>query len=603
MDAGNGGVIRAIATPSKRMKPILDSASGNVLQGISGAPGLASGPAFHWQKQALNIPKRDGQDPIVERVRLEQAIQTACAQIQVLIEQMTAGGLAAEAEVFGAHIQLARDKGLHRRVESVLATGMNAESAWNQTVETYARQLDGMPDATFSLRAADLRDVGERVLRILLNLPIETAALTQPSVIIARDLTPSETVSLKKEFVLAFCTAEGGPTSHAAILAKALRLPSVVSMGEAVLRIPAGTLLLVDGTGGRITVAPDEASQAVFAACSAQASLQSQSELATAHAPAATRDGRSFEIVANVGGVEDAKTALEYGAEGIGLFRTEFVFLQRTASPSEDEQMVSYGAVLDVMGQRPVVIRTLDAGGDKELTYLNLPAETNPFLGGRAIRLCLAQPDLFKQQLRALLRAGAGHDLRIMFPMIATLHELRQAKLLLNEARQEVLAHGLAVPGRLQVGIMVEIPSTAIMADRFAPEVDFFSIGTNDLTQYSMAADRTNPKVAYLSDHCHPAVLRLIAQTTRAAHDAGIRVGVCGEMAGDPEAIPLLAGIGVDELSMSPGLIPHAKCLLRRLTLAQAEILLRSALLQDSAAEVRQLVRRCQWEGEQATGE
>jgi len=345
------------------------------LQGISGAPGLASGPAFHWQKQALNIPKRDRQDPIVEHVRLEQAVQTACVQIQVLLEQMAAGGLAAEAEVFGAHIQLVRDKGLHRRVESALATGMNAESAWSQTVEAYARQLDGMPDATFSLRAADLRDVGERVLRILLNLPIETAALTQPSVIIARDLTPSETVSLKKEFVLAFCTAEGGPTSHAAILAKALRLPSVVSLGEAVLRIPAGTLLLVDGTGGRITVAPDDAS-----------------------------------------------------------------------------------------------------------------------------------------------------------------------------------------------------------------------------------ADRTNPKVAYLSDHCHPAVLRLIAQTTRAAHDAGIRVGVCGEMAGDPEAIPLLAGIGVDELSMSPGLIPHAKCLLRRLTLAQAEILLHSALLQDSAAEVRQLVRCCQWVGEQASG-
>jgi phosphocarrier protein FPr len=252
-----------------------------------------------------------------------------------------------------------------------------------------------------------------------------------------------------------------------------------------------------------------------------------------------------------------------------------------------------------MMGQRPVVIRTLDAGGDKELAYLNLAVEANPFLGGRAIRLCLGQPELFKQQLRALLRAGAGHDLRIMFPMIATLHELRQAKVLLNEARQEVLAHGFSVPDRLQVGIMVEIPSTAILADRFGREVDFFSIGTNDLTQYSMAADRTNPKVAYLNDHCHPAVLRLIAQTTRAAHDAGIWVGVCGEMAGDADAIPLLVGIGIDELSMSPGLIPHAKCLIRRLTLARAEILVGSALVQDSAAEVRQVVRQYKWAGEE----
>ena len=581
---------------SKSMKPMLDSTSGNVLQGISGAPGLASGPAFLWKKQALNIPKRDGQDPVAERVRLVQAVQTACAQIRELAEQMSAGGHTAEAEVFGAHIQLAQDKGLHRRVETALASGVNAETAWHQTVEASAKQLEAMPDATFALRAADLRDVGERVLRILLNLAIETAALTRPSVILAQDLTPSETVSLKKEYVLAFCTAEGGPTSHTAILAKALRLPSVVSLGESLLQIPAGTLLLVDGSAGRITIAPDDATQAAFAATSAEASVESQSELAAAHSPATTRDGKTFEIVANVGGAEDARTALEYGAEGIGLFRTEFVFLERTASPSEDEQSASYGAVLELMGQRPVVIRTLDAGGDKELSYLNLPAEANPFLGGRAIRLCLARPDLFKQQLRALLRAGAGHNLRIMFPMIATLQELRQAKVLLNEARQEVLARGFSIPERMQVGMMVEIPSTAILADRFGSEVDFFSIGTNDLTQYAMAADRTNPKVAYLNDPCHPAVLRLITQTARAAHDAGIWVGVCGEMAGDPDAIPLLAGIGIDELSMAPGLIPHAKCLIRRLTFSQAEVLARSALVQDSAAEVRQLVRQYKWE-------
>jgi phosphoenolpyruvate-protein phosphotransferase len=401
---------------------------------------------------------------------------------------------------------------------------------------------------------------------------------------------------MDKEFVLAFCTAEGGPTSHTAILAKALQLPAVVSLGDDLLEIPIGTLLLVDGARGQVTAAPGEIAQAEFAALTVHASIQSQIELSAAHTPAVTQDGKAFEIVANVGGLDDAKTALKHGAEGIGLFRTEFLFLERASLPSEEEQFASYQAVLDVMGQRPVVIRTLDAGGDKELTYLNMSVEANPFLGGRAIRLCLSQPEMFKQQLRALLRAGAKHDLRIMFPMIATLHELRQAKALLDEAAQELLAIGCAMPEKLQVGIMIEIPAAAIMADRFAAEVDFFSIGTNDLTQYSLAADRTNPKVAHLNDHCHPAVLRLIEQTTRAAHEAGIWVGVCGEMAGDPDALPLLVGLGIDELSMSPGLIPHAKNLIRRLTVEQAAVLVSSALAQDSADTVRQVVRQHHWE-------
>ncbi len=574
------------------MKPISDSNSGTILQGVSGAPGLASGPVFLWEKKQLNIPICAGQDPALEQKRLEQAVQTACVQIQQLSEKMADDGHAAEAEVFGAHIQLVKDKGLHRRVQTGLADGMNVEFVWNESVENYASQLEEMPDPTFSLRAADLRDVGERVLRILLNIPIETAALTQPSIIIARDLTPSETVSMNKEYVLAFCTAAGGPTSHTAILAKALCLPAVVSLGDELLNIPIGTHFLVDGARGQVIVAPDEAARKAFAARSAKASALSQLELISANEPAVTLDGKTYEIVANIGSEEDAKTALEFGAEGVGLFRTEFVFLDRASSPTEEVQYASYKAVMEVMGQRPVIIRTLDAGGDKELTYLNMPAEANPFLGERAIRLCLSQPDLFKQQLRALLRAASGHNLGIMFPMIATLDELRQAKAILNETSQELKAYGFNIPERLEVGMMVEIPSTAILASHFAYEVDFFSIGTNDLTQYSMAADRTNPKVAYLNDHCHPAVLHLIAQTTKAAHDAGIWVGVCGEMAGDPDAIPLLVGLGIDELSMSPGLIPHAKSLIRTLTVVQAEHLVQGALSKDSAAEVRQLVRQ-----------
>ncbi len=563
--------------------------------GVSGAPGLASGPAFLWQKTELHLPDCGGQNPEVELARLEKAIETAVVQIKALNEKLNNEGHSEEAKVFDAHVQLVQDKGLVKRVKNGLSGGMNVETVWNNAIEAYAAQLEAMPDPLFQLRAADLRDVGERVLRILLN--VETRSeLSQPSVVIARDLTPSETVSMKKEYVLAFCTAEGGPTSHTSILAKALRLPAVVSLGETILQIAPGTPLLVDGGAGSVTAAPEAATVLAFHERATSSNANAQKELVAAHEPAVTRDGKTVEVVANVGGAADARTALEQGAEGVGLFRTEFVFLSRQSPPGEEEQFNAYRGVLNTMEQRPVVIRTLDAGGDKELTYLHMPAEANPFLGNRAIRLCLSQPELFKQQLRALLRAGVGHDLRIMFPMIASRSELRQAKQMLNEVKEELKAGGAVLPEKLQVGIMVEIPSTAVLADQFAKEVDFFSIGTNDLTQYTLAADRTNPKLAYLNDPCHPAVLNLIKQTAQAAHAAGIWVGVCGEMGGDADAIPLLLALGIDELSMSPGLIPHAKSLIRNVSLTQAQEALKLALEQDSAAAVREVVHKFPWQ-------
>lgn len=563
--------------------------------GVSGAPGLASGPAFLWQKTELHLPDCGGQNPEVELARLEKAIETAVVQIKALNEKLNNEGHSEEAKVFDAHVQLVQDKGLVKRVKNGLSDGMNVETVWNNAIEAYAAQLEAMPDPLFQLRAADLRDVGERVLRILLN--VETRSeLSQPSVVIARDLTPSETVSMKKEYVLAFCTAEGGPTSHTSILAKALRLPAVVSLGETILQIAPGTPLLVDGGAGSVTAAPETAAVLAFQERATNSNANAQKELVAAHEPAVTRDGKTVEVVANVGGAADARTALEQGAEGVGLFRTEFVFLSRQSPPGEEEQFNAYRGVLNTMEQRPVVIRTLDAGGDKELTYLHMPAEANPFLGNRAIRLCLSQPELFKQQLRALLRAGVGHDLHIMFPMIASRSELRQAKQMLNEVKEELKASGATLPEKLQVGIMVEIPSTAVLADQFAKEVDFFSIGTNDLTQYTLAADRTNPKLAYLNDPCHPAVLNLIRQTAQAAHAAGIWVGVCGEMGGDADAIPLLLALGIDELSMSPGLIPHAKSLIRNVSLTQAQEALKLALEQDSAAAVREVVHKFPWQ-------
>ena len=452
-----------------------------------------------------------------------------------------------------------------------------------------------MEDEYFRARAADIRDVGRRVVCILLGIDeVDLSTLNIPSIIIARDLTPSDTVRLDKNLVLGFCTAEGGPTSHTAIIAKALDLPAVVGAGNDVLDIPSSSLLLLDGQQGEIVVDPTKALQLEFTERKRNHEIRSSEELENALEPAITLDGFEIEVVANAGNLQDAQMALERGAEGIGLLRTEFLYLDRATAPNEDEQLAAYDQILDVMGGRPVVVRTIDVGGDKELPYLDLGQEANPFLGWRAIRMCLDQPDFFKIQLRALLRSSPGHDLRIMFPMIATLEEVRRAKALLDESRDEVCAGGAAVAESIQIGIMVEIPSVAVLADQFAKEVDFFSIGTNDLTQYTMAAERTNEKVAHLGDACHPAVLRQIKRVLEAAHDQGIWVGLCGELAGDPDAVPVLLGLGLDEFSMAPASIPHAKTILRRWSKADAEKLAEEVLDFDSAEDVRERVRTTQ---------
>jgi phosphoenolpyruvate-protein phosphotransferase len=408
--------------------------------------------------------------------------------------------------------------------------------------------------------------------------------------VVARDLAPSQTASLRRDLVLAFCTAEGGPTSHTAILARALGLPAVVGLGRPVLAFPPGTMLLVDGSRGEVIAGPSESEARAFEERGAAEGERARAELAAAAAPAVTLDGRRVEVVANVGGLEDTSAALRSGAEGIGLLRTEFLYLSRREAPTEDEQTAAYDSILDLMEGRPVVARTLDVGGDKELPYLDLGHEANPFLGWRAIRMCLDCPDLFLTQLRALLRAGAGHDLRLMFPMIATLEEVRGARKLVEEARRQLEASGKPHAESAQVGIMVEVPSVAVLADLFAAEVDFFSIGTNDLTQYTLAAERTNDRVAHLSDALHPAVVRQIAQVIRAGHERGIWVGVCGELAGDPEGVPILLGLGLDEFSMAAPLIPRAKAILRRWSHAGARRLADAALRLDTAAAVRSLV-------------
>jgi phosphoenolpyruvate-protein phosphotransferase len=563
------------------------------LKGIPASPGLASGPAFLVALCTLTVPRRQDAEPAQELARLAAALQQARSQIEALQAQAKLSTGAEEAAIFEAHALFLEDPSLLASVrKAIQQTHSNAEAAWWDGIEGYAQQLDGMSDELFRARAADVRDVGRRVLGILLGEEESVSELDQPSIVLARELTPSDTVQFDEQLVLGFATAEGGPTSDAAILAKALGIPAIVGLGDSVLDIEPGTDILIDGGSGELIAAPRTEETQVFEARKRQYDLKAQEERAAAGQVAVTRDGHPVEMVANVGNPEDAQTALKFGAEGIGLFRTEFLFLERTQAPDEDEQLAGYAAVLEIMGSRPVVVRTLDVGGDKPLPYLDLGQEANPFLGWRALRMCLDRPDFFKTQLRALLRAGCGHDLRLMFPMVADVSEVRRARQLLSEARQEVLAADHQAANSPQIGIMVEIPSVAVMADRFAGEVDFFSVGTNDLTQYTMAAERTNERVAHLVDACHPAVLRQIQRVIEAGHAAGIWVGVCGELAGDTEGVPVLLGLGLDEFSIAPSLIPRAKAIVRRWSYDDARRLALQVLDLDSASAVRRAVRQ-----------
>ncbi|HWQ08682.1 MAG TPA: phosphoenolpyruvate--protein phosphotransferase, partial [Holophaga sp.] len=408
-----------------------------------------------------------------------------------------------------------------------------------------------------------------------------------PGILVASDLTPADTARLDPARVMGICTAFGGPTSHSAILARTFGIPALVGMGEHVLDLPEGSPLLVDARNGWALPDPDPETRTRFDAELAAWKRASEEALLESAAPAVTTDGRRVEIGANVGSLAEAKAAVAAGAEGIGLLRTEFLYLDRQAAPDEEEQFSAYREIAEAMGGRPVIIRTLDIGGDKPLPYIDLGREANPFLGWRAVRMCLAQPEFFKVQLRAIQRVAALHPVRVMFPMIATLEEIRAAKALLAEAREEVARRGQAVPERIETGIMVEIPAAAIRADQLAPEVDFFSIGTNDLTQYTLAAERGNAKVAALTDAFHPAVLELIRKVADAAHAHGKWAGICGELGGEPLAVPILLGLGLDELSMAAPAIPKAKRILRGLSYGRAREFAEETLRMAMPGEVR----------------
>jgi multiphosphoryl transfer protein len=573
--------VSSLQPPVSSLQPPASS-SPNVVHGVAGAPGMAIGPIYQFRRAAI-VVQAPAVGVLEEQARLEAALAEAREQLVALHEQVSLRTGAAEAAIFYVHLEILDDPDLLDRVRAEIADQRSAAEAWQAAVDERATQLAGLSDALLAERATDVRDVGERVLRAMAGDAAQAPALPEsPFILVANDLTPSETAALDPARVLGFCTAVGGPNAHTAILARALGLPAVVSAGARVLDLPNQTPVVLDGQTGTLTIAPDAAE--IARARTEMQAFQSRRVAAAAAAgdPAITLDGHRVEIVANIASVEDARRAAASGAEGVGLLRTEFLFLERTEAPTEDEQFAIYRDIALALDGRPVIVRTLDIGGDKPLPYLDLPAEENPFLGERGIRLCLAHPELLKQQLRAILRAAAFGPLRIMFPMIADIAEVRAVRAMVDALRAEL--HAPAV----EVGIMVEVPSAAVMADLLAHEVDFFSIGTNDLTQYTLAIDRTHPKLAPQADGLHPAVLRLIERTVQGAHAAGKWVGVCGELGADAQAVPILVGLGVDELSISVPAIPLVKDQIRSLTLAQCRERATQALACASAGQVRQ---------------
>jgi phosphocarrier protein FPr len=553
-----------------------------VIRGVGAAPGIAVGPIFHFHQVEFDLDQAES-----GLMDLSEALNCAREQLAELHQQMTEKKLGAEAAIFEAHRELLDDPELMEAVQSHMANGQSTIKSWKVTIDERAEAIAALNDPILAARAADLRDVGKRVLRLMLGIQENGSSLpTTPVVIVARELSPSDTASFDPERVLGFGIVEGGPTSHIAILARALGLPAIVGVDESMLALEEKTPVILNGNDGTLTVNP--AADVLERAKLSQKRWLEYRRFAQEQAslPAISQDGQRIDVTANAGSIADAAEALKMGADGIGLLRTEFLFLERTTGPSEEEQFNVYRAIAETMRDHPVIVRTLDIGGDKPLAYIQMKPELNPFLGERGIRLCLNRPELFREQLRAILRAASHGTLRIMFPMVSDIAELRQARLIIEELRAELNAP------EVQIGIMIEVPSAALMADIFAPEIDFFSIGTNDLTQYTLAMDRGNSALASKHDGLHPAVLRLIAHTIESAHKHGKRADICGELGSDAAAIPILLGLGMDELSVSIPSVPTVKAQVRSLKISELGSLVREALNCATAQDVRELVKK-----------
>ncbi|EWY36986.1 PTS fructose transporter subunit IIA [Skermanella stibiiresistens SB22] len=555
-----------------------------LIRGVAAAPGIAIAPLHQLRKQVEEDIERHAINSDAERADFDHAIDRAGAELDELHRTVERRAGEMEARIFAAHREFLDDPDLIDAVRHRIGLGETAAYAWRETIEERAEDLAGLSDPLLAGRANDLRDVGARVLRLLIRRNEQESNLPDHEIIlVAEDLTPSDTASLDPDLVKGILTALGGPNSHTAILARSLDIPAVVGAGHEVLDLATGVTAVLDGSRG--TVLPDPDAARLETARSAQhgAGQRRAEVLQAAYRPAITIDGHRVEVAANIGAVPEAGRAVQAGGEAVGLLRTEFLFQDRTDPPSEEEQYEAYRAMAEALGGLPLIVRTLDAGGDKPLPYIAMAHEDNPFLGQRGIRLSFTMPDLFRSQLRAILRAASHGEIKIMFPMITSVAEFRRGRALVEEIRREVDGP------EIDVGIMVEVPSSAVMADLLAREVDFFSIGTNDLTQYTLAMDRGHPALAREADGLHPAVLRMVDQTVRAAHGEGKWVGVCGNLAADPVAAPILIGLDVDELSVGVPNIPALKAQIRSMAYEDAKDLARRALACDGAAEVRAL--------------
>jgi phosphoenolpyruvate-protein phosphotransferase (PTS system enzyme I) len=513
-------------------------------RGIPASAGIAIGSVFCYIPTKLTVPNCPACTINEEMARFEMARRDARVELQHLFAAIEKRAGKEDALIFEAHQEMLSDPALEGKIRELVTDGLTAEQAVVRATEELAGLLASMSDELFAARALDVKDVGRRILRILLGLP-DTAlsAITQPSIVVADDLTPSDTASLDPALTLGFITAQGGLTSHSAILARTLGLPAIVGMGSDLLEnVADGVSLVMDGDTGEMILEPGPETIAQYKKIQAQRESELLVLKNAAEKQAVTANGRHVEVAANIGEVSSARTAMEHGAEGIGLLRTEFLYLEDTQPPGEEKQYRIYREIFEVMSGRPVIVRTLDIGGDKPPSYLPFPEEMNPFLGWRAIRICLDEPELFKTQIRAILRAAVGHHARIMFPMISDLDELRRAREIVETVKRDLQRDSLEFSEDVPVGIMVETPAAAILVDILAEASDFFSIGTNDLTQYTMAVDRGNAKVSGLYQPLHPSVLRLIKQTIEAGHSKGKWVGMCGELAGMKKAIPILLG-------------------------------------------------------------
>ena len=565
-----------------------------MLKGIAASSGIAIAKVYKLEVPTMNITDAKVADVAAEVEMFKAAMAKTIADIEGIKERATAAGKlsAEEIAVFDAHLMMAQDPMLADEiVNKINAEGVNAAYATQEVANGMVAMFESMDNDYFRERAADVKDVTFRLKANVLGVVVpDLGSITEDSVVVAHDLTPSDTAQLN-EFAKGFATAIGGRTSHSAIMARSLEIPAVVGCAGILEEANHGDTIVLDAIKGNVILNPTEEEVATYTKAKEEYLEYRAALKVLKDQPSVTTDGHHVELVGNIGTPKDADGVLENGGEGVGLYRTEFLYMDSQVLPSEEEQYVAYKAVLEKMGDRPVVVRTLDIGGDKKLPYLPIDEEMNPFLGYRAIRLCLDQKPIFRTQLRALLRASAFGKLRIMFPMIATVQEFKNAKAVYEEERAKLIAEGIAVGDDVQVGMMVEIPAAAVLADQFAKIADFFSIGTNDLIQYSMAADRMSEKVAYLYQPYNPSILRLIKMTIDGAHKEGKWCGMCGEMAGEPNAVAILLGLGLDEFSMSASSILAARKIVRSMNKKEMEELAAKALACDTAEEVLELVQ------------